>query len=317
MVITRSPRSRVHLAVLLATCLLLGLGVAQGRAATRSVYFGAYVNLTNKWTKTARVREIRAYQHALGRRLAINHRYYGWSADLANWETRWDVAKGRRPLLSWSHYSARAVASGSQDALIRRQADRLRALGKPVFLEWFWEMDLHRYDSLTGSPATFITAWRHLHDVFHAQGASNVRFVWCPTAAGFQTGDAQRYYPGDRYVDWVCADGYNWGNVHSSQPWRSFVEIFRSFYHWGSTATAKPLMVGETGTAEGVPGQKASWFAHAARGVHLRFPRLKAVVYFDSNDASNHWDWRTTSSASARSAFITWAGRTYFRRLPR
>ena len=105
MVITRSPRSRVHLAVLLATCLLLGLGVAQGRAATRSVYFGAYVNLTNKWTKTARVREIRAYQHALGRRLAINHRYYGWSADLANWETRWDVAKGRRPLLSWSSVS--------------------------------------------------------------------------------------------------------------------------------------------------------------------------------------------------------------------
>jgi beta-mannanase len=209
------------------------------------------------------------------------------------------------------------VASGSQDRLIRRDADLLHALGKPVLLEWFWEMDLHRYDSLTKSPATFISAWRHLHDVFDRRGASNVKFVWCPSAAGFESGDAQRYYPGNRYVDWVCADGYNWGSVRSSRPWRSFVEIFRSFYRWGSTATSKPLMVGEAGTAEGAPGQKASWLSHASRGIHRRLPRLRAVVYFDSRDTSNHWNWRTTSSATARSAFINWARRTYFRRLPR
>jgi hypothetical protein len=310
-------KAAVRLAIVLGICISLVVCVGQARAATKSVYFGAYVNLTNKWTKSARQHEITSYQRALGRRLAINHRYYRWDSNLANWETRWDVAHGRRPLLSWSHHSASAVASGSEDAVIRRAAQRLHALGKRVLLEWFWEMDLHRYDSLTGSPATFIAAWRHMHRVFEAEGASNVKFVWCPSAAGFETGTAQRYYPGNAYVDWICADGYNWGSVRPSRPWRSFVEIFHAFYHWGSTATSKPLMVGEAGTGEGRPGQKAAWFTGAASGIRRQFPRLKAVVYFDSYDTANHWNWRTTSSTSARRSYIDWAQSTYFRRLPR
>jgi beta-mannanase len=309
-------------AVVLACAVMLALPISPALGTTLDpgtgggVYFGAYVNLTNKWTKTDRMAEITQYETALGRKLAINHRYYGWTDELADWETQWDTANGRIPLLSWSHYSAAAVTSGSQDGVIRRAADHLRALNRPVMLEWFWEMDLNRYATQTGSPATFIAAWRHIHDIFAQEGARNVSFVWCPTASGFQNGNAQRYYPGGAYVDWVCADGYNWGGVRSSRPWRSFADVFGAFYHWGTTATTKPLMVGELGTAEGNAGQKATWFNSASSSLPTLFPRLAAVVYFDSYDSANSWDWRTTSSTSARSAYIAWARTNYDRLLP-
>jgi beta-mannanase len=310
---------RILRAAVVPCALMVALGQPEALGATLDpgsgggVYFGAYVNLTNKWTQTDRMAEITRYESDLGRKLAINHRYYGWTSELADWETRWDVANGRIPLLSWSHYSATAVTSGSQDAVIRTAADHLRALGKPVMLEWFWEMDLNRYANQTGSPATFIAAWRHIHDIFVHEGAANVAFVWCPTANGFATGAAQRYYPGNSYVNWICADGYNWGGVRSTRPWRSFSEIFSSFYHWGTTATSKPLMVGEVGTGEGTVGQKATWFDNAASSLPTIFPRIAAVVYFDSYDSANNWDWKSTSSTSARTAYISWARTRYDR----
>jgi len=46
------------------------------------------------------------------------------------------------------------------------------------------------------SPANFIAAWRHIHDIFVARGATNVEFVWCPSAYGFVTGTAQKSDPG-------------------------------------------------------------------------------------------------------------------------
>src|SRR5438105_15657730 len=100
----------------------------------------------------------------------------------------------------------------------RRGSGRLRHLdpgssrcgegpAKPVFIEWFPDMDT---SSLAVSPASFVSAWRHVHDIFAARGATNAVWVWCPSAPGFASSTAQAYYPGDTYVDWACADGYNW-----------------------------------------------------------------------------------------------------------
>jgi beta-mannanase len=55
-----------------------------------------------------------------------------------------------------------------------------------------------------------VVAWRHLHDLFAERGADNVRWVWCPNATAFTDRTAQQFYPGDGYVDWVCADGYDY-----------------------------------------------------------------------------------------------------------
>ena len=59
-------------------------------------------------------------------------------------------------------------------------------------------------------PGEFVAAWRHVVDIFRAQGATNVTWVWCPNIVGPKS-QLTGLYPGDNYTDWVCMDGYNWG----------------------------------------------------------------------------------------------------------
>ena len=108
-------------------------------------------------------------------------------------------------------------------------------------------------------------------------GSTRSSGAWArPTCAGsgartvqaLPSGTAQAYYPGNAYVDWICADGYNWAPELPGASWRSFQEIFAPFYRWGRS-TGKPMVIGEFGTVEGAPGAKAAWFAQAdARHPH-------------------------------------------------
>jgi beta-mannanase len=113
-------------------------------------------------------------------------------------------------MVSRGDQDTRQVATGADDELIRQRADAVAALGRPVLLRWFWEMDGRRYRNVAHSPREFVAAWRHLHDLFAERGADNVRWVWCPNATAFTDRTAQQFYPGDGYVDWVCADGYDY-----------------------------------------------------------------------------------------------------------
>jgi hypothetical protein len=280
----------------------------QTAPAGQGVLFGAYVNPTNLWTSTDRIAEVSSVESSLGRPLDISHEYASWNSKLPDWEAKWNDSVGRTTLISWSHAPVSPVVSGSQDAYISSVADGLKTLTHPVMLEYFWEMDLHRYDSATVSPANFIAAWRHIHDIFVARGATNVEFVWCPSAYGFVTGTAQKYYPGADYVDWICADGYNWGSV-KPQKVLMFKDIFKGLYAFGAP-TGKPLMVGEFGTAESGSGARAAWFNDMATTLPT-MPAIKAVVYFDSLDTKNNWDWRVTPTSPAWGAFDSLALNPY------
>ena len=59
--------------------------------------------------------------------------------------------------------------------------------------------------AIAQSPASFIAAWRRVYRIFAQVGATNVRWVWCPTGWGFGKGLAERFYPGSAYVDWIRA----------------------------------------------------------------------------------------------------------------
>jgi beta-mannanase len=303
----------------LATVAVIGASLAvlsttasatiQTAPAGPGVLFGAYANPTNVWNAPDRRTAVTSFESALGRPLDISHVYDGWNQSMPDWETQWNDASGRTTLISWSHSPVSPVVSGSQDAYISSVADGLKALSHPVMLEYFWEMDLHRYDKATVSPANFIAAWQHIHDIFVARGATNVEFVWCPSAYGYVNGTAQKYYPGASYVDWICADGYNWGSV-KPQKSLTFGDIFKGMYAFGAP-TGKPLMVGEVGTAEATPGGRAAWFTDLVATLPT-MPAIKAVVYFDSLDTKNNWDWRVTQSSPSWNAFRSMAQNPYF-----
>jgi hypothetical protein len=266
---------------------------------------GAWITPPGDFTREGQQAAVTQLERQIGRRLDINHHFYSWDKPFPTEEERWDLANGRIPMISWGDQDTRRVASGTDDDLIRQRADVVAALGHPVLLRWFWEMDGNRYRTVAHSPADYVAAWRHLHDLFAERAADNVRWVWCPNASAFSDGTAQRFYPGDAYVDWVCADGY-------AYPWNtaSFADIFKDFHRWGA-GTGKPLMVGEWGVVERASGAKGRWLAEARTALKSRLPKIAAVVYFD---AERQYDWRVGTSPDSLASFKAMATDPYFNR---
>jgi hypothetical protein len=246
-------------------------------------------------TKINRILDV---EDLLGRKMDVDHNYTHWNSKFPGWRETWDIEHGRVPFVSWAKASTSSVNSGRYDSMIRQRAQDVKAFGHPILLEWFWEMDGARNRHIAKSPPQFIAAWKRIHRIFDKAGATNASFVWCPNAWGFVTGEAQKYYPGDEYVDWICANGYNWAPGRKGDEWRSFRHVFKPFYDWAAPR-GKPLMIGEFGVQERKPGEKAQWLREAANVLRDEFTEIKAVVYF--NVKKRH-DWRIRTD-SARGAF--------------
>jgi len=287
----------------------------QGRLVpAEGALFGAYAEPVGGDSYPAFEGAVLALERHIGRRLAIDNLYDKWTHPLPIRIARWDLNGGRIPMISWAGASTSRIVAGAYDNMIWASAYQLRALGGPVMLRWFYEMDGSTQRPMIQSPASFIAAWRHVHSIFVRAGASNVSWVWCPNALHFVGNFAQQYYPGGQYVNWVCADGYNWAGPQDNSPVKSFAKIFSTFYRWG-VRTGKPLMVGEFGALERSPGAKAAWYRQTAFQLRTMFPAIRAVVYFNSDH--DGFDWRITTSASALAAFRSFATDPYFSARPR
>ena len=267
------------------------------------VLFGAWVQ---QGTAPTHADAVRALEAQLGFTLAIDNHYRPWTNTFWRDEQD-DIATGRTPMVSWTGQgtTAAAIASGSDDANIARVADAVKALGGRVLVRFAYEMDQPRSGPrYLGSPAQFIAAWRHVYDVFQARGVSNARFVWAPIAANYATGVAQSFYPGNRYVDWIGADGYNWYPGRPGSKWTTFGDIFAAFYAWAAPR-GKPLIVAETGVQEdpAVPGRKAAWFADAAAWI-CSHSAIRAVSYFDGISPKGY-DFRVDTSSASFDAWRT------------
>ncbi len=267
------------------------------------VRFGAWVQ---QGTAATHADAVRALETQLGFTLAIDNHYRPWTNTFWRDEQD-DIATGRTPMISWTGQgtTAAAIASGSEDANIARVADAVKALGGRALVRFAYEMDQPRSGPrYLGSPAQFIAAWRHVYDMFQARGVSNARFVWAPIAANYATGVAQSFYPGNRYVDWIGADGYNWYPGRPGSKWTTFGDIFTAFYAWAAPR-GKPLIVAETGVQEdpAVPGRKADWFADAAVWIRSH-NAIRAVSYFDGVSPKGY-DFRVDTSGASFAAWRT------------
>jgi beta-mannanase len=150
------------------------------------------------------------------------------------------------------------------------------------------------------TPRRFVAAWRHVHDVFVAAGATNANWVWCPyVEEGRERPSLRSYYPGGEYVDWACVDGYNWGrNTANPQPWKSFSELFGRTYKslTETIAPGKPIMIAEF-ASNSRGGQKARWIREMFEQLP-QLPAIRALVWFDSIDRGIDWPIETSRSAT-------------------
>src|SRR6266568_547933 len=242
----------------------------------QGAYLGAWVGPA-VFTPANEIAAVNSLQQQIGRKLGIVHTYVKWQAPFPRSSDLAFLNQGSMLLISWAGTDTKKIVSGVYDGWIRTRAQQVKVLGKPVFLEWRWEMDRPNLRSEVHSAAEYIAAWNHIRAIFHAVGVHNAAWVWCPTAKGFSGGQAPAFYPGDDQVDWICADAYP-----PYGKYASFASTVDPFLSWAAHHP-KPVMIGEFG----VPGsygaeQRARWL-RAAQRVVMADRQIKALVYFDAD----------------------------------
>lgn len=200
----------------------------------------------------------------------------------------------------------RNIANGVYDRSLRKWANEAGSWGYPFLLRFDFEMNGQWFPWGTrpknrNTPADFVAAWRHVHSIFTAAGATNARWVWCPNIDPYhEMSSLARLYPGDSYVDWTCLDGYNFG-----KPWTSFARLFGGSYRQVMRfAPTKPMLIGEVAsTRQG--GNKARWIRSMFRALATRFTNIDGLVWFDkwALEDGHRLDWPIELSKSASVAF--------------
>jgi hypothetical protein len=257
---------------------------------------------------------VAATEMAVGRKMAIHLTYFAWTDDFTVGPAANDIATGRIPLVNWEPYTGNLddIIAGVYDTMIHARAAGAKRLAQKFFLDWGAEMngDWSPWGgALNGqSAAKYLAAYRHIHDIFVADGATNVVWAWCPnvTDEPRETWNAAlNYYPGDTYVDWACVDGYNWGSAGGG-GWQTFQNLFSVIYPKLAT-TGKPILIGEMASAE-VGGSKGPWIDAMIPTLKTNFPMIRGLVWFDINKET---DWRIDSSPAALEAFTRMANDPY------
>ena len=279
-----------------------------------SIYYGVHVP---GWFQD--LSSVTAFETNARKPISIVMWYQGWGLTdgSQNFEPGWmDGVRnhGSIPLVTWEPwlyslginqpvYSLQNIIDGAHDDYITQWAQASKAWGYPYFLRFAHEMNgnwnpwSERVNS--NKPGQYVLAWRHVHDLFSAQGVTNVTWVWSPNVLYSGSAALKELYPGDAYVDWVGMDGYNWGTVAQHQ-WQKFAQVFQQTYTELLSITSKPLMIAETASAEKA-GNKAAWITDGfSNQLPHAFPKIKAVIWFNENKET---DWRIESSPSAQAAF--------------
>ncbi|MGH1489541.1 MAG: glycoside hydrolase family 26 protein [Acidimicrobiales bacterium] len=225
------------------------------------------------------------------------------------------------------------IADGVYDADIRTAAGQVKAFGEPTFITFFHEPEDNIRDTADGDQAKvqqyiddYSAAFRHIHDVFESAGADNAIWVWDMQGwlGGFESYYENGLYPGDDIIDWVGWNPYNWygcENHNNPRKWKTFDQVISPFYNWldeggpNRPSLDKPMMLGEWGSEENDGASnssqtKAEWLDDARRMLPTQFPRLRAVVYFDTegrraDNTVQFCEWAIDSSPSSMAAMTS------------
>jgi hypothetical protein len=299
--------------VLMASVLVMAAPPASGAPNNpvdpeAGVLLGAYAKPKDgDWTQAGIKRRWNKIEEYAGRTLDVGHYYYKINESFPTWRERWHADNGRVPLVSWANVRTTAITNGTYDSQIIARAKDVKAFGKPILIRWFWEMDGDKNSSDAGTPAQYIAAWRHIVKIFRDRDVDNAQFVWCPNADAFNRGKAEQWYPGDAWVDWLCADGYNWAPGKRNTEWRSLAEIFRVFHDWAAPRN-KPMMIGETGVQERHSGEKGQWYRNVVDDLKTELPEIDILLFYDSDTIYNWW---VDTSQSAINGFRAMANDPY------
>nr|WP_106210023.1 glycosyl hydrolase [Glaciihabitans tibetensis] len=223
------------------------------------------------------------------------------------------AARGATSLITWEPwrwgggldqpaFANNRIIAGDYDPSLRQWGAALAGWGKPVLLRYAHEMNGNWYPWADGAnanaPGSSAAAWRHVHDVVVAAGATNVQWVWSPNIPYTGSTALSGLYPGSAYVDIVALDGYNWGTAASWSSWTSPGTLFGpGLAQLRALSPGKPILIAETGSAES-GGSKAVWNRDLVSYLKAQGD-VMGFVWFNHNKEA---DWRINSSLTSANA---------------
>jgi hypothetical protein len=321
---------------MLAGAMLARMEQKAAQAAQAPILWGAYIKGA-PWDTS----KLDAFEARAGKGASILHWGQPWYHDGAYqpfYAGDFQAVRdhGSIPMLDWGswdyccgpdqpRFRLATIIGGDHDAYITRWAQSARAWGHPFFLRFDHEMNgwwqFAWSEQLNNNrPGEFAAAWRHVHDIFVQQGATNATWVWCPNITSARSTPLTTLYPGDSYVDWTCMDGYNWGTDKGNR-WQSFAEVFggsadndyhNTYQELLDLAPNKPIMIGEVATSD-KGGDPGAWVRDAlTRQLPTNFPQIKAVVWFNWDADDPGLSWPIESSPSTLAGFAQSIGSSYF-----
>ena len=218
---------------------------------------------------------VEEFTRLIGHRPQIAVYYSSWFEPFQAAFARAAHAHGASPMVQIepTGISLAAIAAGQYDSYVAAYARAVRSYGQPVILSFGHEMnaDWYGWGYRHTSPAVFVAAWRHIHQVFAAEGADNVRWLWTVNVIGGPEVSAiKAWWPGAAYVTWAGIDG------HYFQPSIRFPQLFGATLGQVRDLTHDPVLIAESGIAPDVGIDKITDLFAGARA-----HGLLGVVWFD------------------------------------
>jgi beta-mannanase len=266
--------------------------------------FGAY--LLPDPAAPAGLSSIASLETALGRKLDYDVHYSSIDEPYPGADLIDDAVNGRTPIVSLGcgTYTNASIAAGTYDAAIDLMANALRTYGNTVLVRYLWEMNAPMSannrtacagpDDTNGyfNPTDFVAAWDHLRARFILDGATNVKWYWCP---GDSNDTLAPYFPSSAQVDYLGVDVYD----RPQYTYPQFAAHVQATYaSIENLAPGMPFIVGETGATTS-PGQMT--FFSSLNALYATMPNVVAWAYFDAIGPQG--DWRVQPATAQFAAY--------------
>lgn len=250
----------------------------------RGVYLGAYVLQDNTIGSS-----MKQFNELMGKQHASYFKYVGYGKPFPREWAEEVKAEGAFPHIAWEPNDG--LDKVQDDAYIRQFADDAKQLGIPIFLRFASEMN-GTWTNYSGDPELYKQKWRLVHSIFQER-APSVAMVWTVLAMPEKT--IESFYPGDQYIDWVGVNVYNVmyhnGSIKQKADHEDPLDLIS--YVYNRFSRTKPIQLSEFGVTHYnvTDGKHTVAFAQSklARlydSLEHKYPRIKAVYYFDVNNVT-------------------------------